>query len=82
MATINIRNLDDPVYDRIKATATQQGVSINKLIKRVLSKVFLPDKDAEYHDLDAFFGTWTEEDHQAVTAASQDARAIDAELWR
>lgn len=40
------------------------------------------DRDVVYHDLDYLAGTWTEEDAEAFTKATEDFNKIDKELWQ
>ena len=82
MHTFNIRNIDDSIYDAIKSESRQKGISINKLILNILKKIFSKTKQAEFHDLDRFFGIWTEEEYNNVTKAIAESRKIDEELWQ
>ena len=82
MHTINIRNLDDSVYEEIKKESKNKGISINKFLVRALSELFGKKKETEYHDLDNFFGTWTKEEYNNVMQASKDSRKIDEDLWK
>ena len=81
MHTLNIRNLDDALYNKIKKESEKKRVSINKLLLNVLKKNFFKTEPG-YHDLDQFFGTWSEEEHQNISEALKDSRQIDKELWK
>ena len=81
MHTFNIRNIDDSIYNKMKNESRQRGISINKLINEILHKVFNKNKITEHHDLDDFFGTWSEDDYKNVMQALNDSRKIDDELW-
>ncbi|MEW5817550.1 MAG: hypothetical protein AB1798_19395 [Spirochaetota bacterium] len=74
MHTINIRNIDDALYNQIKNESKHKGMSINKFLVHTLSQVFNRKKNLEYHDLDDLFGTWTDEEYNEVMQASKDAR--------
>ncbi len=83
MYTINIRNIDDSIYEKIKHESKISGLSINKLLLQILDKFFRKNKkEVELHDLDDFFGTWTEEEYGLINEGSEQARQIDEELWR
>jgi hypothetical protein len=83
MYTINIRNIDDSIYEKIKHESKINGLSINKLLLQILDKFFRKNKkEVELHDLDDFFGTWTEEEYRLINEGSEQARKIDEELWR
>lgn len=82
MATISIRNIDDSIYKKIKYESKEKGISINKFLLQILYKFFNPSKKMEFHDLDDFFGTWTEEEHNSIKKGSMAARKFDDELWK
>lgn len=82
MHTLNIRNIEDSTYNAIKKESKKKGTSINKLILDVLSRVFNKKKQTGYHDLDDFFGTWSDEDYNTVMEVSREMRNIDDELWK
>jgi predicted CopG family antitoxin len=81
MHAINIRNIDDSIYKKLKSESKKKGISINKLLLQMLDN-FLLKKRVEHHDLDDFFGTWTEEEYELIKQGSEEARKIDEELWK
>jgi predicted CopG family antitoxin len=82
MHTINIRNIDDSIYEKIKHESKLKGLSVNKLLLQILDKFFRKKKETELHDLDVFFGTWTEEEYRLINEGSEQARKIDEEMWK
>ena len=83
MHTINIRNIDDSIYKRIKYESEKKGLSINKFLLQIIDKFFKKNKEkVEYHDLDDFFGTWSEEEYKLIDEGSAQARKIDEEIWK
>ena len=82
MHVLNIRNINDTIYKSIKEESKKKGTSINKLILGILDRVFHKEKKVEYHDLDDFFGTWSDEDYNTVMEVSGEMRTIDDELWK
>ncbi|MBN2441799.1 MAG: hypothetical protein JXJ04_10645 [Spirochaetales bacterium] len=82
MHALNIRNIEDPVYNFLKKESKEKGMSINKLILNILDKVSAHKGEDEYHDLDDFFGTWSDEECNAILEVSGELRAIDEELWK
>jgi hypothetical protein len=81
MHTINVRKVGEQLYEKIKQEAQKNGMSMNSLIVRTLERAFFEEK-IEYHDLDSFFGTWNDEDAEAVNSALADSRNIDDEMWK
>ena len=82
MHTLNIRGINDTLYEKIKKESQKKGTSINKLLVSVLSDTFNQYEPIEYHDLDDFFGSWSEQDYKDVTQASHESRTIDEEIWK
>lgn len=82
MHTINIRNVDDSIYEKIKHESKIKGLSVNKLLLQILDIFFHKNKKkVELHDLDDFFGTWSEEEYRLIKEGSEQARKIDEEIW-
>ena len=81
MHILNIRGIDDTLYNKIKKESKSKGLSINKFLVNILSGFFNKKKNVEYHDLDDFFGTWTEEEYNQITLAAKESRTIDEEVW-
>ena len=68
MPAINIRNIRDAVYHKIKQESKKSGLSMNKVINHALEDTFLKSgKESKYHDLDDFFGSWSEEEYKSIT---------------
>jgi predicted CopG family antitoxin len=82
MHTINIRNIDDSIYEKIKYESKIKGLSVNKLLLQILDKFFRKKKEIELHDLDDFFGTWTDEEYRLIKEGSEQTRKIDEEIWK
>lgn len=83
MHTLNIRNIDDSIYEKIKHESNLKGLSVNKLLLQILDKFFRKNKkEVELNDLDDFFGTWTEEEYNLIREGCDQARKIDEEIWR
>ncbi|MBN2533165.1 MAG: hypothetical protein JXB88_09755 [Spirochaetales bacterium] len=82
MHVLNIRNIEDSTFNSIKKESKKKGISINKLILDVLNKVFNTKIQTEHHDLDDFFGTWSDEDYNIIMETSRGMRNINDELWK
>lgn len=85
-AEITLKNIDDEVLKRLKAEAKRRGIDLNTYILKIFKKVVGLDTDKDrddvYHDLDYLAGTWTEEEAEAFTKATEDFEKIDKELWQ
>jgi uncharacterized protein (DUF1778 family) len=86
MKTITLRGVDDELSSALKQAARQAGTSINQFVlDRLRLDVGLKKKrrfTATYHDLDKLFGSWSENEYNAISERLQKQRTIDEELWR
>jgi len=65
MKSLTIQGLDNRIDRLIREKAEQEGLSLNKMIKKILEESlgFLPKKtDNRTNDFLDLFGTWSEED--------------------
>lgn len=86
MKSILIRGLEPSLADQIKTQAQALGKSVNQYIKDILKEKIEGEGGKKhtkiYHDLDHFFGTWSEAEYQQIQGAIDEARTIDEELWK
>jgi len=82
MHTLNIRGIEDSLYTKIKAESQNKGLSINKFLVAAISGLFNDMDTLEYHDMDDFFGTWSEEEFKNVKEVELESRIIEDELWK
>ncbi len=85
MNTLTIRGVDEQALDELRRQAKRVHSSMNKFVAETLRKAAFPSapgKVMEWHDLDGFFGSWSEEDARAVMQRCGENRKIDEELWK
>ena len=86
MKNISLRGLDQELAGRLQQTAKSEGKSVNQLVLETLRRHFGLDRTKRftrvYHDLDALFGTWSDEDYETIQGRIDADRRIDAELWK
>lgn len=85
MSTLTIRGVDERAFEQLKKQAQSNHSSVNKFVVEALRKIAFPGtpgKVREWHDLDGFLGSWSEEDAREVMDRCRECRTIDAELWR
>ena len=85
MSTLTIRGVDEQALDEIKRQARSAHSSVNKFVVETLRQVAFPSvpgKVREWHDLDGFLGSWSEEDAREVVQRCGECRKIDAEIWK
>ena len=85
MSTLTIRGVDEQAMDEIRKQARNAHSSVNKFVVEAIRKVAFPSvpgKVREWHDLDGFFGSWSEEDAKVVMQRCGECRKIDEEIWK
>jgi hypothetical protein len=85
MGTLTIRGVDERALGQLKKQARSTHSSMNKFVVETLQKVAFPGatgKVREWHDLDGFFGSWSEKDARQVMEHCSECRKIDPELWK
>lgn len=85
MKAVTLRNLPPELARIIRRKASEEGVSVNKAVIRLLEESLgMGGKKGKpiHHDLDALAGSWTEEEASAFERALAQQRAIDLDLWK
>ncbi|MGD2246059.1 MAG: hypothetical protein PVI11_05885 [Candidatus Aminicenantes bacterium] len=85
MKSMTIHGLDDKLDKEIRKEAKSQGISLNKTIKRLLTKALglkpptEPNYREEFQDL---FGVWSEEEYKEFTESMEDFEIVDHREWK
>jgi len=85
MKSITIHNLEDPLNKRIRERARQEGLSLNKTIKKLLAETLgLMDENTsaredEFADL---CGVWGRQDVQEFKQKTEELDSVDPEDWQ
>ena len=85
MKSLTLHNMDDPLYELIKAKARSEGLSINKTVQKVLEEslgVRPAPEGAFRKDFVEFCGIWSDADASDLNERTRDLRQIDPEDWR
>lgn len=85
MSTLTIRGVDEQAMGQLKKQARSNHSSVNKFVVEAIRKVVFPNVHGqvrEWHDLDGFLGSWSEEEAKQVMERCRDCRKIDPELWK
>ena len=81
MKAMSVRYIDETTFEKLKISAKKTGLSVNKFVLKLLENAV--NKDTErFHDLDAFFGSWENEEFKLVSKDTKSQRKIDKELWK
>ncbi len=93
---ITVRNLPPDVAELVRRKATEEDLSLNKAVIRLLKERLElargpsrekrePSHESEgrtlHHDLDHLAGTWTDNEADEFDALLQEQRGIDPGLW-
>jgi len=87
MKQLTIRGFDDVLQQRIEQVAQEEGTSLNKAALLLMRRgAGIPTgkarPDVIGHSLDAFIGTWSEEEERELLEAVEIFEQVDDELWK
>ena len=85
MKSITIHDLREPLDSLIRKKAKNEGLSLNKTIKKLLTESLglNPKKEVDHRmEFMDLFGVWTEKDLEEFSRAVQDFEEIDEEEWK
>ena len=80
MKSITIHGIDEPLEKLIKSRAREEGLSINKTLKRLLEQSLgvKPNGGDRRKDFEQFCGIWQKEDLADFTNRTKDMRQVDS----
>ena len=84
MKSITIHGLEDRLSERIREKARQQGLSLNKTIKKLLAEALGMEEQAPRDRREQFldlFGIWTKEEAEEFNKSLEETRKLDPEDW-
>jgi len=86
MNSVTLRGVDSDLAEKLKATAKDQGKSINQLAIDLIKESLGLSKGKKYSrtytDLDHLFGKWSDEEFNTIARIIEGERRIDPELWK
>jgi hypothetical protein len=85
MKSITIHDLDEPLEAMIEEKAREEGLSLNKTVKRLLRKALgleEPHNGERKGDFAEFSGVWSKADGKEFAKATRDLRRVDLRDWQ
>ncbi len=85
MKSISVHNLDDQLSDLIAFRARQEGLSMNRMIKKLLAEslgVRPKDESVRRREFEEFCGIWSEEELREFEEGTLDLRRVDEGDWQ
>ena len=85
MKSITIHGIDDPLAELIKSKAQAEGLSVNKMVKKLLEEALgvKPLNRGKFReDFEEFCGMWTESDLKEFEERTKALRIIHNEDWQ
>jgi hypothetical protein len=85
MKSITIHGVDEPLAEVLKSRARSEGLSINKMIKKLLDEslgVKPRHKDTNRTDFEEFCGMWSESDLREFEKKTKEFRRVNPEDWQ
>jgi hypothetical protein len=85
MKSITIHNMNDLMAEKIRLRAAEEGQSINKTIKQLLTDALgIQDTDSDFSSRSGysrFCGLWSEKEAREFNTATADFETIDENEW-
>ncbi len=85
MKSITIHGVDNPVYELLKSRAREEGLSMNKTIKKLLEEslgVKPKDKQTHRDEFEKFCGIWSDADISEFEKRTEELRKTDPGDWQ
>ena len=85
MKSITLHKIDEPLAELIKSKAKSEGLSINKVVKKILEEslgVKPRPRGAFRSDFEEFVGIWSDTDVAEFNERAGDLNKIDPEDWQ
>lgn len=81
MKSITIHKIDDETEKALVEIAEKEGVSLNKLIKKLLRESLGLDEPKHRADFESFCGLWSDEEADAFDKAAAGVDTYLEEEW-
>lgn len=82
MKSITVHKLDQELHTHLQNQAKAEGLSLNKMIKKLLRQALgldpLPRKKIDFSE---FAGSWSEEELKSFEKSTVDFNEIDSSEW-
>lgn len=85
MKSITIHGIDDDLDHLIRSIATEEGLSLNKTIKKLLRRALgleTQGKLAKYSEFQDLFGVWSESELRKFQEKTADFSEVDPTDWQ
>jgi len=84
MKSITIHKMDDHLSKELKQRAENESVSVNALVKQLLSEslgVKIPKEPLHKNEFASFLGVWSDDDVKEFEDNTSDMNSVNAEDW-
>ena len=85
MKSLTIHALDEQLAAQIKQRAREQSLSMNEVVKQLLSEslgIKVPAVPPHQEDFAGFCGTWTAAEARVFEARVAETKRVDPEDWK
>ena len=85
MKSITIHNLDEQLSEKIQQKAKEEGISLNKAIKKLLVEALGLEENKTQRRREQFldlFGVWSKEEEQEFERRIADLETVHPEDWK
>ena len=82
LVSLTIHNLDPLLYSELKQKAETTNVSLNRLIKTLLTQALGLNKTAKIADFSAFSNQWKPEELESFQQTQTQFSTVDVKDWQ
>lgn len=85
MSSITIHKMDDQLARELKRKAQSESISVNAMVKQLLSEslgIKMPKEPPHKNEFASFLGVWSAEDAKEFEENTSDMNSVNPEDWR
>jgi len=82
MSSITLHNLKPDLDKMIKKKAKREGLSINKMVQKILQQALGLNSERPKEDFSEFCGIWSADEYEEFISNTGDLDTVDKEDWK
>ncbi|MFA7174913.1 MAG: hypothetical protein WC340_16175 [Kiritimatiellia bacterium] len=85
MSSITIHKMDDQLANELKRKAQSESISVNAMVKQLLSEALgikIPKEPPHKGEFESFLGLWSAADAKEFEENISDMNTVNPEDWR
>jgi plasmid stability protein len=79
---LTIRNVDSQLAEALRREVRRRGTSLNQTVLDLLRATLMVGGQSRQNGLESLAGSWSQQEHDEFSKATESFDQIDDELWR